>query len=246
MTKAEALARIERNIREHGCHVYLVGGDLNPRYSYTIGLSTSVGVELVLAGAAFFTAKEVGRIINFVGRELIAGGRRDASRAVDGLGSFALREIRDSWTSKMLLGALDYYKTSTIPALQVVPDPEHWSLDIPDMTRDWNPATEPVWKWLGDAKWNYPVPATSIVATDIGALRGRRITEAARWEDDQWEMFSGSGSDSTREEMRVVPLAVLIGLDPSLLPAIELGIGHGLSRDSSSGGWVAWPGRDTN
>ena len=39
---------------------------------------------------------------------------------------------------------------------------------------------------------------------------------------------------------RVVPLGVMLGIDPSLAPALALEIGKGIWREGGTGPWRAW------
>jgi hypothetical protein len=159
---------------------------------------------------------------------------------VDSFGSFALRPLHDSWSSSLLLGALDYYKTSTLDAYQIVPDESHWTIDIPNLKEPWNVTTEPIWQWLHE-KWDYAVSPKSTATTNLDALRGERITEAVRWEEDEWEIFAGPEPDVAFEDSRVVPLGTLIAADPSLCPVVELEIGKGLWREDTEGSkWHPW------
>ena len=95
------------------------------------------------------------------------------------------------------------------------------------------------WRWL-EAKWPYAVPAGSVVVTNLRALKGEHVSEAARWEHDQWEMFSGSSDDVTDEQIRVVPLATLVGADSTLVPALALEVGKGIRRSTPRGMWKPW------
>lgn len=63
-------------------------------------------------------------------------------------------------------------------------------------------------------------------------LYGEKATELTRWETNEWKIFSGSGPDVPKEDIRIIPLAILIGIDKSLEPALHLDVGKGLSRDS--------------
>ncbi|HUS33510.1 MAG TPA: hypothetical protein VMZ53_33640, partial [Kofleriaceae bacterium] len=63
---------------------------------------------------------------------------------------------------------------------------------------------------------------------------------AARWEEDTWEMFAGSGGEIARGDVRVVPVGTLLGNDPSLKRAVELPIGSAIWRDT--GDWKDWDG----
>jgi hypothetical protein len=58
------LRTIRANISTHGWHITLVQGGPLPRYAYTIGTAEAAGAEVVLAGAAYFAAGDVRRILN--------------------------------------------------------------------------------------------------------------------------------------------------------------------------------------
>lgn len=197
----------------------------------------SLGVELVLAGSALFGAEEVGQILNHLAESLKPkASLTDATLKVEGCGRFSFREVDPSWSTKMLLGAYDYYGSTKVAAFQVVPDEPHWTVDVPDMSRHWTAADEPVWQWLYEP-WQYAIPSLAI--TDIRALRGAQITEASRWEEDRWELFAGNGPDVPDEETRVVPLGTLVAADPSLRPVVDLSVGTGLWRVAGSR-WNHW------
>ena len=99
----------------------------------------------------------------------------------------------------------------------------------------------PAWRWLREP-WTYPVPDDSTAVTNLAALRGERITEASRWEVDEWEMFAGAGPDVPQDEMRVVPIGTLVAADESLAPVVHLAVGEGLCRDPEPGSeWHPWP-----
>jgi hypothetical protein len=53
-----ALDRIRDNIARSGQHIYVVSGEEIPRFAYTIGITESVGVELILAGAVIYMYDE--------------------------------------------------------------------------------------------------------------------------------------------------------------------------------------------
>jgi hypothetical protein len=138
-----------------------------------------------------------------------------------------------------MLGAFDFYQRRDIPGFQIAPDNERWTLDIPDLTRPWNAKSEPVWRWLHEP-WEYPVSPESVASTNLDALRGERITKAARWEDDQWELFAGAGPDVPPSDLRVIPLGTLLGIDPSLEVVTSLKVGTALWRDTVDLIWHPW------
>lgn len=235
-----ALESIRSSISKHGYHVYLVAGGTIPRFAYTIGLSESAGCELIFGGGSFFTKKDVKAIIDAAASELKNLRSKDKwSLNIAPFGIFSLRAVDDSWSKQLMLGALDYYKTSNVHALQIAPGSEHQTADVPDMSQPWDADREPVWRWLHE-KWQYPVPAHSNAVTNLGALRREKVTEAARWEEDQWELFAGNGPDIPESDIRVVPLGTLLAIDPSLDRVTKLEVGHALWRDESSLEWHNW------
>jgi hypothetical protein len=195
--RARALADIEQNIRRHGHHLYIVGGGCAPRFAYTIGLREALGGELVLAGATYFLVEEVQCIIDELARRV--GASPGVERwPVFGSGSFRLAPVAPSWSKRLLLGANDYYGVEAVPAWQIVPDGEHTTVDVPDMSVELGSRFEPVWQWL-DARWPHEVAGDLGVTTNLDALRGEPITELTRWEADEWEMFSGAGPRFSRK-----------------------------------------------
>jgi len=249
--RERALELIKTNIERSGFHIYLVGGGQSPRFAYTIGLRDSLGAELVLCGALYFDKQQILHMLHSV-REQLANGRSSARDtawasviAVDGLGSFVLRRAHPTWSRGLLLGAMDYYRVRDIDAYQLVPDDEHRTIDVPDMTKEWTATSEPMWRWHHD-DWEHPVPSGSSAMTNLAVLRGAKVTEAFRWEADYWEMFAGDGSEVREEDARIVPLGSLVAADPSLIPVVELPVGAGLMRDSETGEWTPWPRNTTS
>ncbi len=239
-TKKAILDKIKSDIANDGQHIYVILGGASPRFAYTIGVSESSKYELILAGALYYSVDEVEKIINGIASELRAGKPwQSINFVLDSSGSFSLREVDSSWGNKMMLGALDYYSVSDVSALQIIPDEEHWTVDIPDLTKPWSPTLEPVWQWL-DQKWQYPVPESSIAITNLDALKGHSITEVMRWEQEQWEMFVGAGPDVPKEDIREVSLGTLLGADQTLFLVANLAVGKGLWRDLSDLKWNPW------
>jgi len=235
-----ALESIRQNIAEFGFHSYGVTGSGQPHYGYTIGLSESLGAELILAGAYFYELNEVGEVIRSVAGKLQAPiARETAQIEVSPWGLFSLRKVDMSWAKTLMLGVFDYYNVEAIDAYQILPDEAHWTIEIPDLSQPWSVKSAPAWRWSFDEPWTYPIPRDSVALTNLEALRGSRVTEAVRWEEDEWEIFAGAGPDTTEAERRVVPLGILLSADPSLLPVVDLPIGAGLWRDELSD-WHPW------
>ncbi len=239
--RAAALKSIRTNIAKFGHHNYIILGGPLPRFAYSIGLSETVGSELVMAGGCFFTADEVSRIIDVVSAQLSELSPDKCPPVmidIGSLGVFSLRDVDASWCC-LLLGALDFYGVDHIGALQIVPAEDSWTIDVPALNRPWSAKSEPVWQWVKEP-WQYPVPKDCTVVTNLDALRGKTITEVARWEPEQWEMFAGAGPDVDKEDVRVVPLGTLLGADHSLEMATTLEVGRGVWRDREELSWHQW------
>jgi hypothetical protein len=237
--RQQALKTIRENIDRFGYHSYVVSGDQHPRYAYTIGLSPKLGYELVFAGGILFMYREIGKIIRTIVEELSATPASELSScSIDPFGKFSFRKCDPSWAKLLMLGATDFYQKTDIPVMQIIPDDEHTTLDVPDMSLPWSPQSFPVWQYLS-TPWTLSVPSTSEVVTDLDALRGLPITEACRWEEDYWELFTGGGPDVPKEERRVVGLGVLLAIDPSLKAVLDLKIGDGIWREDRSE-WHIW------
>lgn len=246
-SRTRSLQQIQRNIDAFGYHVYAVSGGAVPRFIYTIGLSPTLGAELIFAGGALYFLDEIRAIIEHLRGHLLDPGRNIATDAVGLLGTFFLREVHRSWADALLLGAIDFYSGETVTALQCVPDEAHMTIDVPDLSTERCGHSQPVWRWLTDA-WPYSCAQSASATTNIAALRGAPITEVARWEENYWEMFAGNGQEVTEDEARIVPVATLLAADPTLARALELEIGDGLWRHTEAGEWTPWrahgPGRD--
>ncbi|HEY4118456.1 MAG TPA: DUF4262 domain-containing protein [Byssovorax sp.] len=236
-----ALAAIARNIAQHGHHVYVVSGSASPRFAYTVGLVETLGHELVLAGAAPYSADQVHRALNEIAAHLGAGAARDAPVDLGPLGTFSLRGVSDAWVRELMLGALDYYPGRDLPALQVVPDVDHLTIDVPRLDVPWSAATEPAWRFSFEP-WPHAIPRRSVAATHTAVLRGAAVIRAARWEDDLWELFACPSSEVSRDDLCVVPLGVLLGAHASLGPVVDLAIGEGLRREDGAGAFEPWRG----
>ena len=238
--RSDFLSRIHSNISEHGHHVTVVTGDALPRFAYTIGGINTVGAEFIFAGGEYYSQVQISEIIG----EIISLAEKESdwhnlSISIGLLGTFSISKANTSWSKLLLLGAFDYYNQIEIEVWQILPDGQHHTLDVPDMSQVFDVASEPVWQWLS-RKWDYPVPSNSMAVSNLKVLFGEKATEVTRWEKDEWEIFAGAGPDVPKEDMRMVPLGILLGIDKSLEPAAHLNIGKGLWRDSIELEWNDW------
>ena len=234
----EALRLIQRNITEFGYHTYLISGGPTPRFAYTIGLSDTVGSEIVLAGAALFSAKQVKQIVDTLAA-LVRRGDTPSDAAVGSLGRFRIAEVCEQWARPMMLGAYGFFGDREPQFWQAVPDENHSTIDVPHMARPWTGDSNGAWRWQFE-EWPFSVSRKSTAMTNLAALRGSRVTEVARWEEDQWELFAGPSTEIKDDEARAVALGTLLGADKTLEVAVELPVGGAVWRDEDGGPWHAW------
>jgi hypothetical protein len=234
--RADFLALVEQHIRDHGHHITQVSGGVSPRFSYTIGLRARLGAEFLLAGGVFFSSAEIRRIVNTLAKTTT---KPEPGQVVEvaGLGEFSFSPACREWAKKLMLGSFDYHRDEPFDALQIVPLGVARTLDVPDMSESYVPGTPSMWRWEFEA-WPDAASKKAEAMTTLEVLRGRRVTEASRWEDDYWELLPAAVADSDKENGRLVSLAAMVGLDPSLAAALKLEVGTGLWRDDDDGGWT--------
>lgn len=238
--KETFLKKIQNNITAYGHHITIVANGTCPRFAYSIGALDKIGFEVIFAGGEFYTANEVSSIIDNVIYKIKENNKWDEIKIeIDSLGSFSLSKADDSWSKLLVLGAYDFYNKEDVPCLQIVPDKEHYTLEIPQMVNEFNVTKEPIWQWLIN-KWNYPVPSNVAVTTNLDTLHGKPITEIMRWEEDEWEMFSGAGPDVDQEDIRIVTIGTILGIDNTIVKALGIEVGKGLWRDLNEMEWHNW------
>lgn len=240
MNNEQAMRIIKDNIASHRFHIYAVHGDSVPNYCYTIGLTNSIGFELVFAGYSYFSQDNAAIIISSISNQLLQMSTVvSLNYPVEGLGNFSLNAVDKSWSELLLLGASDYYRKPSVNAMQVVPEIKYRTIDHPDMAMEWSASAEPVWKWM-KMKWPYFIPENSLAFTHLAVLQRHAVTEAKRWEEGQWEVFSGDPADISETDLRCVPLGTLLAFDPTLEPAAALKIGEGIWRKDMGEMWETW------
>lgn len=230
---------IEENITKYGFHLTIVSSATEPRYAYTIGLTEKIGAELIFAGGLIYLKDELDEIFTDIQLKFSRDLPGSDARFETKFGSFTLGMVHRSWSDLMGLGVFDYYHNPDIPFLQIIPDKNRYTLDIPDMANDRERAANFVWNWL-DNKWDLSVSEHSTVVTNMGVLKGEPVTELMRWEEDEWEMFSIPGPDVNESEIRVLSIATLLGIDPTLKASLNLEVGTGLWRTDRDSEWNQW------
>ncbi|SHF10539.1 DUF4262 domain-containing protein [Chryseobacterium vrystaatense] len=240
--KKEFLEVITRNIQAKQFHITVVAQSKTPRYAYSVGNYDKYGFELVLAGSENFLYEDVLLIFNDIVSQLENEIDIDTKMfLVKDLGNFHLREISDSRKTKMMFGVYDYYEVNNFRAYQIIPEKAHYTLDIPNMNNQWNSNNDIIWKWLDDSiKWDLDVPEESTVITEIDVLLGKKATEIMRWEKDDWQIFTQDGNNIDEDNLRVVPITTILGIDETLLPIIKLNLGKGLWRSEDELIWNDW------
>ncbi|TDO68859.1 uncharacterized protein DUF4262 [Flavobacterium chryseum] len=241
MKKEEFKSIINSHIKNFGYHVTTVAGkSALPRYSYSIGLEYTLGFELVFAGGEIFKLKEVTEIMkNIIEQLKINSDWTKMNFKSDDLKSYTLSKVNESWISLMLDGIEDYYKGKKIIVLQIVPDQNNKTLDVPDMSIEFNAEKNKIWQWLVN-EWTYPIAEGTLVFTNSEALFGKRITELMRWEEDEWEMFTDNSDEIDKANIKAVPFGILLGIDSTLKEAINVKEGKGLWREDDSLEWNPW------
>ncbi|KAF2343107.1 DUF4262 domain-containing protein [Flavobacterium tistrianum] len=235
MNREEFLKIIKNNIDKNDYHLTLVNGGQHPEFSYSIGLTEKLGFELIIAGG-FISTEDNELIFRYIYNQLVSGKKIDSEFYPSENNSFYLGTVDASWSKELMLGVYDYYSVDTIKAYQIIP--KERALDTPLMSET-KKTDDPIWKWL-DIDWNLTAPKNSYAITDIYSLKGKTITELTRWEDHVWEMFSGPGPDFQEEDIRIVSLGTILGIDPSLEPILKLEIGQGLWREDINSEWQDW------
>ena len=238
--RTQLFERIKSGIDTTGYFLMIVAGKVLPRFAYTIGGKGVFGSEVILAGAELYSRNDVANIFHHVFKELKEGvAWRDVSISIDTLGSFSRAPVEQSSCKLLALGAFSYYNEEEIEAFQILPDKNHRTLDVPDLSSEFSTEAHPIWQFL-TRECYYRVPDSSMAITNLDVLFGIKATEAMRWEENEWEIFAGAGPDVPKEDLRIVPLAVLIGIDPSLKSLLELTVGTGLWRDDVELVWNKW------
>jgi hypothetical protein len=230
---------IANNIDKYGYHVYDVLGGPLPPWSYSIGLREKFGFELVFAGGLYFSANERREIF---GRCVDSRISAQSYEILDEKGIFSIRPVLNDWPEIMFAGAIQYFGERPL-FMQLYPDANSWTLDVPDMSESWSVERFPAWKWLVEP-WQFPVSPKSHVLTDTDILGGIAPAEVAcRFSHDYWEIFSRQPEEIPDLYRRIVPLGTLLGIEDSLTFVVNLDVGHAVERNSDLDKWVPWSGK---
>ncbi|MFM8174460.1 MAG: DUF4262 domain-containing protein [Pirellulaceae bacterium] len=240
MDPQSARSKIQENIQKHRFHLYLIEGPLLPRYAYTVGLSLTTGYELAFAGGSFFRRLDATAIIDRLAKNHLEKATQPPStQTLEPYGEFYFERIHSSWVNQFLNAIPDYFPEETPPCFQILPDASHSTRDVPQMAAPYSTASHTPWQWI-EKPWPFQISKDALAATDLPALRGKRVQEVVRWEEERWELFASPGDQVNPDDCRIVPLAVLLSLDPSLEIVTRLEIGKGYWRDGEKGDWNRW------
>ena len=238
--KSDFLEEVKSNIINYGHHISIVKNGVCPRFGYSIGALEKIGFEVIFAGGLFYKNDEASMIIDNVIRKMNYDSNwQELKIEIDTLGIFVLSKAHHSWSKLLAIGVYDFYKKNDIEVLQILPDKEHYTIEIPNLSCQFNASKQPIWQWLVN-EWSYPIPKDVMVVTNLDVLLGKPITEIMRWEEYEWEMFFGNGNDSHEEDLRIIPIGILLGFDYTVIKALNLKIGKGLWRSEESAEWNDW------
>lgn len=242
MDSSDFKNKIKSNIEGKGLHISIVSGGQEPRYAYTIGNQEKINTEFIFAGGIYYLLDDVIKILNDISNNIRSSKNEEIDSkifSIKNLGYFTLRKVDKSWAQITMLGVFDYYNLDDIDAYQVLPEKQFQTIDIPNMSLTYGTFKDSVWKWLKD-DWKYNISNKITVVTNLNALQGQPITEVMRWEEDEWEMFSGNSSEVEEKDVRIVPIGVLFGIDNSLTTALDLDVGKGMWRERANSKWNDW------
>jgi hypothetical protein len=243
VTREEIRQRIDSNIRERGWHYYSILPGPVPAWNYTIGLTETVGVpELVMAGRGVLSDDEVSHAFE----RLVAASGGVADEVGSAARELGLRlgPVHHSWRRRLLLGAEERYGEA-YEALQLVPDGPG-TIDVPDLAQRFSARSAPAWRWL-DEPWPYADPPfavrrDSLVLTDLEALAGQPLHEVARVGSPglDWECWAATMDPIPPSMQRIIPLGVLLAVDPTIEELLDLDEGEWATRSSPTATWEKW------
>src|SRR5260370_25442301 len=107
--KEEKRQRVIKETGEHiskfGFHIYVVTGGGDPHFGYTIGLTESLGAELILPGTYFYELADVSKVIESIIGKLAPPVPWDVSVDAPPWGTFSFRPVPMSCATARMLGA---------------------------------------------------------------------------------------------------------------------------------------------
>ena len=154
-----------------------------------------------------------------------------------------LRPVDGTWTQTSTLQGMGL---GSRDCAQVVPvEASLATIDAPDMRVQLTPEAEPAWAYLaGPAAWPFRFPPGLTVVADWRALQEKAITEVARWDDGEFQMFAVGEDDRQphTDELRVVPFSTLVAADPGLEALYQTPAGASWWRADGASEWQRWRG----
>lgn len=238
---------VRRQIDRDGFTVVAVSPGPTPTFAYSVGFGRAdLGDgDLVLAGgSAYGDAQARLRLLRSAVSARTEGAGAHALLEVPGCGCFSLGRIHESWVRRMMPVATGYYECSEagVVAWQLVPPAPLRTLDVPDMAVPWTADGTSAWRWLDpEQQWDHVVAANTLVFADLGVLRGKPVAWFNRFDETGWELFSTPPDGVGVDDVRLVPIEVVLATDGSLSTMLGLPAGTVRVRDEH-GCWV--PGLD--
>lgn len=239
MVRDKAFADVDN----YGWHYYRILGGPTPSWSYSIGFEKSFGCpEVVMAGTSYFSRYELADGFRDLADRVRSGEKIAAGSSAElhGLGACSFQPVDASWAKHLLLGDLDYYAGLNFRALQLIQSSDRLTMDVPNLSRPFEPETELPWRWLVE-KWPYPIAGNTSVSTDLEALRGRDVTMVVRHKPGgvgtEWDAIALEDTPVPDELARAAPFGTLLAVDPTIGEVLGMGSGHWATRDEIGDPW---------
>ena len=233
--------QVRNDISQHGYHFIHVFGGGVPDYYYTIGNSESIGVELCVAGASFYSSDELLEVIKIATQEIRSfpfGTQLQMSFSLPEVtGQMSLGVTHRSWLREIGLKAVEWYKPKKITMLQILPPADVRFIDHPDLSKEFDPEAQSAWRWISQP-WKQPWSIDSQAQVDIAVLRGSVVKEVIRWSDTSYAMVSKEYDSIESEDLREIPVSIVFAHDDSIGSCLKgLEVGHGMCRQSKEDEW---------
>ena len=230
---------VDENISKFGYHTVLVQNGVTPRYIYTIGLAEKIGCELVFAGGIWYDRHQVATIISGV-RDLLSenNSRKHALIKLEKVEQFELVKVDRFWNSNLFLGFETYYGNfDQVNLLQILPIENRVTFETPYLAE--GPNFQQNGYFTNSVIERNGVSGRALTPISV-LLETENVLEVCRWEADYWEMYPRDPNQYDKNELRIVPIWMLLDHDRSLEPALRLKVKQGIWRKEIGANWNEW------